>query len=310
MIRARRGGRWPRKTAQVLLLPAFSLAVVFSDGFPWVMPRSFLVPGAMLLFAASVWWAFKRRGWVAFGAVLAAAIALVPPARACRSARAEGRGEVFMALAQMNVHQANTEFEGVVAAAHGSDADLLSLQEVDDRWYRALLDGLAAEYPWHLYVPGERNYGIALFSRVPWEKAEVIDLGGLPAIRAVVDRGGRQLVVISAHLRAPESAADWRQRNRQWQLLATVVRGETLPLCLIGDLNTVPWDEVFKTFESSTGMRHGPHACSPTWPTDIGIPLIPLDHLLTSAWCATGETWTFTIPGSDHFGLASQIFVH
>lgn len=295
------------KAGGPLLLPIGALAAAFSDGFPGVMALSFLPWGAVPLLVFAAWGACKGSVWVAICAGLAALVAVLPlfrvPEPACQGAKDEHVGRV----AHMNVHEANNRYDAVISAALLIRADILSIQEVDSIWLEKLEQGLAREYPWHLHGPGERNYGIALFSRIPFDRVEVLDLDGLPAIQALVTFDSVSLRVIAAHLRSPVSSPDWKQRNRQWSTLANLVTSSNTPTCLLGDLNTVPWDNAFVQFVATTGMHTGAGVLAPTWPAFTGFALIPLDHILLSKGCAMDAKETLTIPGSDHLGFVTRI---
>jgi endonuclease/exonuclease/phosphatase (EEP) superfamily protein YafD len=297
---------WESRLALALLLATLVAACV-NDGFPWVMPRAFLATGAVLLLLLGAWLAWRGSVRLAAAAVLSAAVAVAPPLRSGRTSSKTPNGVDGMTLGQLNVHEANDRFPEVVAAALASHADVLSVQEVDGRWWKALETGLGQAYPWRIHGSGERNYGIALFSRLPLENAEVVDLDGLPAVRAVVQVNEARVVVWAVHLRSPESATDLAQRNRQWHSLATLVQAEHGPLCLVGDLNTVPWDEGYEGFKQRTGMEGGGQDLIPTWPALAGSALIPLDHILASGGCSVEQGRTFGIPGSDHLGLLARI---
>lgn len=291
-----------------IILPLCALALVAApDRFPWVNARAFLVPGAVVLVLIGAWLLRKGRWRAGMGALLAASITGLPVVHVGLEKRSGANGSTVLGIAQMNVHEANTSYAQVVNLARTSGADLLSIQEVDEHWWEALLAGLAEAYPWHMHGAGEKNYGIALFSKVPLDDVAVFDLEGTPAIRAAVRHSGVRMRVIAAHLRAPESAAKLEQRNGQWVALAGLVSSSAMPVCLIGDLNTVPWDDAFRQFRSATGMVPGSLAIAPTWPVMAGISMVPLDHVLTTPELYLDHMRTFTIPGSDHRGISAQI---
>ncbi|MEO7080446.1 MAG: endonuclease/exonuclease/phosphatase family protein, partial [Flavobacteriales bacterium] len=253
------------------------------------------------------WMLNNRYRWMGGSTILAALLVLLPPARMLQSGK-EGRSSVALwSIAQMNINETSTAVVEVLATARSSDADLLSLQEVDEHWMDALVAGLSDLYPWHIHRSGERNYGIALFSKNPLEQAEVFDLEGLPAIRAQVSQQGRRVQILAVHLRAPESAAKLAQRNAQWNSLAKTAGEEKEPVCLIGDLNTVPWDNAFEQFLTSTSMSIGPDPLIPTWPVLAGTAVIPLDHILISSELRVDGMKVFNIPGSDHRGLWARV---
>lgn len=292
--------------ASILPLCAL-LLVVAPDKFPLVNARAFLVPGAVVLVLVGAWLLRKGRSRAGMGALLAALITGMPVVHAGLGKRSGADGSAVLSIAQMNVHEASTSHAQVVGVARSSGADLLSMQEVDEYWWDVLLAGLSEEYPWYIHGAGEKNHGIALFSKVPLDHVEVFDLEGTPAIRAAVRHSGGSMQVITAHLRAPESAAKLEQRNGQWIALAGLVNTAAMPVCLIGDLNTVPWDDAYKQFRSATGMVPGSLATAPTWPVVAGISIVPLDHVLTTPELYPDHMRTFTIPGSDHRGISAQI---
>ena len=291
-----------------LAIPLCALGLAFGpDQFPLVTVRAFLIPLAALLLVLASWMLTNRYLWAGFGTILAALLVLLPPARVLMHGKEEGNGVALWSIAQMNIQQTSTSVAEVVATARASNADLISLQEVDEHWKGELVAGLSDLYPWHFHGTGERNYGIALFSKKPLEQAVVFDLYGLPAIRAQVWHEDFRIQIFAVHLRAPESAIKLAQRNTQWRSLAKLIRNAEEPVCLIGDLNTVPWDDAFEQFIAGTAMRRCPRPLTPTWPAMAGIAVIPLDHILTSPELCIDGMQAFNIPGSDHRGLWARI---
>lgn len=296
------------KAVQGSLILGAGLALALGpDSFPFLAVRSFLVPIAVLLLAAACWWMFRGRHLQGAMLAVAALLAAVPPFQAwCTAGTGSGKGMPLI-IAQMNVHEGNREHAAVVETALGRGADVIALQEVDERWWRALDEGLSDRYPWSVHGFGEKNHGIALFSRLPLHEADVFPLEELPAIRAVIGRDSLEMVVYALHLRAPEGGAKTALRNCQWESLAIRMLEERLPVCLVGDLNTVPWDKAFRDFRDQTGIRPGRYLLKPTWPALGPMALIPIDHLLGSNGLVIGAQETFRIPGSDHRGVLARV---
>lgn len=293
-----------------LALPACSLLIVLGpDSFPLITIRAFLLPGAVLLLMIGVLGAVARQTWIVDGAVLAALICSMPVFLLTKKADQCVNGPGSLCVTQMNVHQANDSFAGAVAAARADAADLLSVQEVDARWEAAFVEGLADLYPYTVSKTADDNYGIALFSRSPLENAAVFDLCGLPAIHATVRVNGLPVLVLAVHLRSPESPSDLKQRNLQWTALEHFVNKASGPILLVGDLNTLPWDDAAERFTARTSMAWGPQPFIPTWPSIATISLIPLDHVLTSPGLCIQRIRAFPIPGSDHRGLSASMAI-
>ena len=300
-----------RHTWLAVALPACSLMIALGpDNFPLITARAFLLQGAALLLIAGILLAVCGRTWTVDGAVLSAMICIGPTFLLKNKTNSTATGSVLFTLAQMNVHRTNSSFACTMAAARARGADILSVQEVDARWEKALVEGLADLYPYHVVRTADDNYGIALFSRSPFEDHAVFDLNGLPAIRATVRLNELDILVLAVHLRSPESRADLKQRNMQWAALADLAINAPGPVLVVGDLNTVPWDNAAKHFNMVTSLAWGPHPLSPTWPSIAGLSLIPLDHMLTSPGLCILDPRTFIIPGSDHQGLSATIAVN
>ena len=309
-------GRWPcnwltwnRFSGGLFLL--VMAASGMADGFPMLAIRAWLgaVAGALALCGA---WLMAGKRVTAGGlTLLASAVASAPLVRAWWEHRQQEPGLHAMgqgiAIAQMNVFQANHRFAEVMAAARATQADVIAFQEVDAHWLQVLKPGLSDSYPYHWYGQAEEHYGIAMFSRTPLGNPSVFDLEGLPAIRAEVAMGTATLLVVAVHLRAPESAAKTAQRNRQWRALERQLAAAGTESCLLGDLNTVPWDEAFRHFSGTTGLTGGYGVVVPTWPAGLGMAIIPLDHVLTSKGVVLRDRRTFSIPGSDHRGVTARV---
>jgi len=184
---------------------------------------------------------------------------------------------------------------------------VISFQEVSTAWAEVLQRELGAAYPFHRVVPGDHCYGIALFSRLPLERMDVRVLEDTPVIEAVVRSSSGPVRVFSVHANSPGSWSDHRRRNAQLVLLASIVRSDDTPTVVVGDLNTVSWDRAMWRLCVNSGLRVGTEPTTPTFPSLLGLALIPIDHVLVSPGTSIVHSATFFIPGSDHRGLIADI---
>ena len=106
---------------------------------------------------------------------MVAVLLAFPPQRTVQ-AEVTDRGEALVRVAQMNVFQPNDDHDEVIAAAIATNADVISFQEVSPIWASVLQQGLAARYPYHRLVARNNCYGIALFSRLPFLRVDVLPL--------------------------------------------------------------------------------------------------------------------------------------
>jgi endonuclease/exonuclease/phosphatase (EEP) superfamily protein YafD len=214
-----------------------------------------------------------------------------------------------------NVLTSNKQYDKVRNLIRSVHPDIVAVLEVSEAWMKELssLD----EYPHVISRSREDNLGIALLSRVPFEEAEIVELGdsGVPSAVARLRIEGKQLTVIATHPLPPIGSARFRLRNRQLLAVADYVRSLTSPVIVLGDFNTTPWSPHFKRLLRRANLRDSRRGqgIHPSWPSDLPWLLrIPLDHILHSGEITILSRQLCPPIGSDHlsvvvdFSLASD----
>lgn len=299
--------RWKDGPVTAGVFLALGCALAFApDPFLLMIARAFLWQWALCAAAVAVLALFTCKWWSAGSAVVVAALLAFPP-RPTVQATPGPEGSDLVRVAQMNVFQPNDDHAEVLAAAIATQADVISFQEVSPEWARVLLDGLSTRYPYHQLVPGNNCYGIALFSRLPFQRVEVLPLLRRPMLCAEVATPAGPVRLLSVHATSPGSFAHFQERNAQLRALARLVNERPMPLVLFGDLNTVSWDRALVELCRKTGLREHPGNTNATWPSLAGFALIPLDHILVTEELAVSGLNIFTISGSDHRGVTATI---
>jgi endonuclease/exonuclease/phosphatase (EEP) superfamily protein YafD len=204
-------------------------------------------------------------------------------------------------VVSLNVHTSNPDKQAVLDYLLQSDADVVLLLEVDQAWIAALAT-LQASYPYQLSEPRSDNFGIALFSRVPWQQAGVIKLGDgtRPSVEMRMAHQGRELVIIGTHP-LPPAGSDWaRSRDAQLAALADHVQQISAPVLVVGDFNATPWSTGMRRATSGTlGFRSLAAPWNPTWEVR-SIFAIPIDHALCTAPLVITSRSVGPDVGSDH----------
>jgi len=188
--------------------------------------------------------------------------------------------------------------------------DLLILEEVNDAWIQHLA-GLHDLLPYSRVEPQSDNFGIALFSKLPLTNVEIHTFGrtGVPSVSAEVEIGGRWVVLVGTHPLPPGSAETTRQRDEQLADVARYALGRRSSMIVVGDLNTTPWSDSFRTFLKKSGLTDSGRGFGyqPTWPTMLSPMLIPLDHCLVSPDLQIISRRRGVNVGSDHYPLVVEI---
>jgi endonuclease/exonuclease/phosphatase (EEP) superfamily protein YafD len=210
-------------------------------------------------------------------------------------------GDFSQRVVVFNVLTSNPEKQRALDYLLASDADVIGLVEVDETWLQAMAP-LRAKYP-HQFTEARRdNFGLALFSRMPPEKAELLLLGELqlPSIQAFMRHQGRELSVIVTHPIPPMGARGTAWRDGQLARLADHVSQLPMPALVVGDLNATPWSAGMRILTAKgLGLRSLSPAWTPTWrPTSVFA--VPIDHAVATAPLVITHRSVGPDLGSDH----------
>ncbi|MEQ1828860.1 MAG: endonuclease/exonuclease/phosphatase family protein [Pirellula sp.] len=182
--------------------------------------------------------------------------------------------------------------------------DLVVLEEISEEWMAALPQ-LVATYPHSVVEPREDNFGIGLFSKVPLVDTQVAYVGSeVPTIIATAEFQHTRIRVVATHPLPPIGGEYSESRNRQLASLPVHLKSD-LPVILLGDLNTTPWNFHFQKLLRESGLRDSSvgRGLQPTWPSNALVFRIPLDHFLYSAQLQVLSRSVGPDVGSDHFPL-------
>jgi endonuclease/exonuclease/phosphatase (EEP) superfamily protein YafD len=206
----------------------------------------------------------------------------------------------------------NSDHEGALGYVRSADPDLVVFLEVDVRWARAL-QALRHDYRFHRVVPRPDSFGMAVFSRLPFQESSLVTLGDgtVPAIRADVDLGGVGVRLIAAHPVPPLGADYARRRAEYLAALARLARDRTGPLLVLGDLNTTPWSPLFHDVLRTGGLRDARRGfgIAGTWPALVRPLAVPVDHCLVSEGVGAVGVRAGPSIGSDHYPLVVDLTV-
>jgi len=209
-------------------------------------------------------------------------------------------------LIHANVHSSNTEYQRLVDFIALEQPDLFFLQEVNAAWV-AGTQGLLPDYPYSYIEAREGNFGIAAFSRIPFDSVGHVESPPLnyPTIFATLKTGKATVTLISTHPEIPVKPALYAARNEQLSSIAALVTKTPGKLVLIGDFNASIWDAKFRELERATGLKNARRGFGilPSWPTFMPFAMIPIDHALVSPDISVMDVRTGNNIGSDHLPL-------
>lgn len=266
----------------------------------------------MVCVLALLWAGFRRRLVTGVAGLLtlglnAWLIFHVPGPAPSATVREDFRVKVI----SFNVLTSNSNKTGVLEWLQQEQADVILLMETDRAWVKAM-QPLKQIYPHFFEGPSADNFGIALYSRIPFAApARELDRKalGLPeddgsdiitdSVEARLLHQGREWVFIGTHPVPPMGRAYAAGRDRQLEAIGRYVSGLKVPALVAGDLNASPWCHGFRVLTENTPLRATRDAWKPTW--KVGHLLgVPIDHALTSPPLQLSSRLIGPDLGSDH----------
>lgn len=188
---------------------------------------------------------------------------------------------------------------GAVEGIATLDSDVVALQELGPEHAHAITEtaGLTERFPGMALYPDPDVFGMGLLSRWPIVRAE---FGADPAlIEAVVDDGGREITVITAHPLAGRISTvgpvpialdsvkrDQALRRIRARIDAAIARGETV--VVLGDFNVSPTEPAFGELVDGLRDAHAEVGQGPGWTwrpsrfEGLGLGMLRIDLALSS----------------------------
>ncbi len=298
--------------AAFLYVPILTFAAFFGDVF-WLLELTthfrlqYFVLAALFLplFALLKMWRW------AGAALLCLAInaAFVMPWYLPRSAQSGGEGQKLRLLLS-NVLWDNNQHNDVIEFIRKEKPDLAFFQEVTPRWAKEF-EALNSEFPHSKLQPEDEAGGMAVFSRVPFVRAELAPLADYngPAVIVQFNVGNRLISIVSVHPPPPGGKLNFDHRTEILNQTAAFVNSLPEPKIVIGDLNTTMWSPYYKRFVGQIGLRNVREGFGilPSWPTYLPPLFIPIDHCLVSREIQVVNVRIGSRVGSDHLPLVVDL---
>lgn len=214
---------------------------------------------------------------------------------------------IKLRIMHANIQTSNTKYQQLTEYVLKEAPDILLLEEMSGEWVKKL-KGLDDLYPYKKLFPQSDNFGIGLFSRIPFIEVNILFNGKfqLPYIKAHFKIRDKNIKFWGIHPLPPVGRTLFRERNQMLNNISELVsESKDSPIILIGDLNITPWSYYFKKFEQKSGLVNTQKGfgIQPTWPTILPPLLIPIDHCLVSPSVTVENYRAGQNIGSDHYPL-------
>lgn len=228
--------------------------------------------------------------------------------------------DMEMKILLMNVLTSNEGYNSVLQNINAQvfKPDVIFLEEVNDEWLKNM-SALDKVYPYSIKHPREDNFGVAMYSKMPFITSEIKYFGhfDLPLIICTVEMYNRKLKIIGIHTTPPSNQDYFINRNEMLSQLADYVRKDKMPIIVIGDLNTTMYSPSYKQFIEKSQLINARtnFGFIPTWsPKFRGVnevtfnklfkfAMIPIDQVLHNSKVHITSFKTGKSIGSDHLPI-------
>lgn len=195
--------------------------------------------------------------------------------------------DMVMKISLMNVLTSNNGYKAVLANINKSKPDIIFLEEVNDEWLKNM-SALDKVYPYSIKYPREDNFGVALYSKVPFKTSEIKYFGHfeIPLIVCIVEMYNKKLKIIGIHTTPPSNQDYFINREEMLSELANFVKNDPMPIIVIGDLNTTMYSPSYKKFIKKSQLINARtnFGIIPTWsPKSRDINGVTFDKLMKFA---------------------------
>ncbi|HEV8114841.1 MAG TPA: endonuclease/exonuclease/phosphatase family protein, partial [Acidimicrobiales bacterium] len=179
-----------------------------------------------------------RLGLVALTVTAAAVPTGLPELSARTSLSVAARHAPTIRVLSWNLYFGNTDAGAIERVVVEADADLVVLQEVSVANLPLLRRSPAlSAYPHSFASPVPSAFGSGIWSRLPLEGPEEIDVEGLPMTRAVVRTPAGPVRLVNVHALSPIASGGPATWTRQLRRLGEEATRPGPPVLLAGDFN-------------------------------------------------------------------------
>jgi endonuclease/exonuclease/phosphatase (EEP) superfamily protein YafD len=214
-----------------------------------------------------------------------------------------------------NVLMKNRQADAFLNLVRAKKPDLILTMEVD-QWWVDQLQPLRQEYPYTVEYPMNNAYGMALYSRLPLENAQVLFLDDekIPSIQTKVKMpASRDFLFYGVHPVAPFPSSRYPDGKGEKEVtlvqIGKKIAKDPLPAIVAGDFNDVSWSytsRMFSTQGQLGNVRLG-RGIYNTFSSDSYIKRWPLDHFFVTEDFKLHKLERLPDFHSDHFALYARL---
>lgn len=216
-------------------------------------------------------------------------------------------------LALYNVLTSNKSYDDFLVSVSQENPDIIILQETDDIWLEHIKD-LKKSYPYYIEHSRLDNFGISMYSKIPFTSTDIELWTDFEVPVAVADLQvfSKKLRIYGIHTLPPTGKDYFRVRNEMLKKINTISsQDSSYNLIFAGDFNTTIYSNSYKKYIKSTDLNDCQILAkniNGTW-NALYIPIfrISLEHVLISPKILMNSFKIGKNFGSDHLPVYVEL---
>jgi endonuclease/exonuclease/phosphatase (EEP) superfamily protein YafD len=203
-----------------------------------------------------------------------------------------------------NLYYLNPDLPSAVTEIKKHNADVVFLMEYSED-IQSKIENQFEEYPYRLIRPSRMTMGLAIFSKIPLDYAEIHrnEETRIPVFDVQFQIAGQPVNFVAGHAwpPMPQWGALSQAQSREIIRVAEERAQTGLPLIVAGDFNATQWSAIFAEIENNAQVKDAR--------LGFGLSLthkggwlygLSLDHVLVSEHFEIINFFTSDMAGSDH----------
>ena len=211
----------------------------------------------------------------------------------------------------VNAYKDNSDPEELRKIIKITDPKILLILEMTEHLEKKLINEFS-NYAYRLQTPVRDGFSICLMSKVPLIDTKITFHGksDTPLMHATAKINGKDYQLYSAHPK-PALNKEWSIERHSYfaEIEEIIADKKDLPIIIMGDFNSVPWEKHFTQFLKKTNLKSTikDQGYKVTWPVYFPLMGIPMDHILISPDQTYSNLQVGPYVGSDHFPLSINL---
>jgi len=164
--------------------------------------------------------------------------------------------EAKLKIAHVNLSNVDDDFDDLIQTVYDVDVDLLSFQELTPDWVGPLRAALEQKYPYRKEEVRIDPYGMAIYSKYNFHKADTILSDGIPSVCVDITNNGEKFHIVSSYLTPALDNNSLEKASSQLKRISKEVQETNKHVIALGEYNMVYWTQEIRDFRSKAKLNN------------------------------------------------------